>query len=362
MHCSSQRRSIDLRVLLIAVFTSVPCAHACTAFCLNRGGAIIAAKNYAYGFGDGLVIVNKKNTAKRALLMDPNDKPAEWVSKYGSVTFNQYGREIPIGGMNEAGLVVETLMLNSTRYPARDARSAVTAWVQYQLDVCETVAQVIESDKTVRMHYAMPMPVHFFVCDRQGQAAVVEFINGRLVCHSGQELPFTAITNDTYETSSRFIQRFAGYGGNDPIPANDFGSLQRFVVAADRVAHCSADTPAATVEYAFETLKQTRQGDITQWSIVYDTKNLEIHYRTPRWPVIKTIQFAGLDFGCGTPVKVISINTTRTGVLNPFLYDYDPDLNRWLVGYAVRRTPELKGMPDAAIDQLAAYPESTSCK
>ena len=44
--------------------------------------------------------------------MDPRKAkgtPASWVSKYGSVTFNQYGRELPTGGMNEAGLVVETI-------------------------------------------------------------------------------------------------------------------------------------------------------------------------------------------------------------------------------------------------------------
>jgi choloylglycine hydrolase len=356
------RHFVGLAVSLIVVLISAHNADACTAFCLNRGSGIVAAKNYDYSFGDGLVIVNKKDVAKRALLLDPNDKPAEWVSKYGSVTFNQYGREVPIGGMNEAGLVVETLMLNSTHYPAPDARPAVTSWMQYQLDCCQTVAQTIESDKTIRMHYGMPIPVHFFVCDRQGQAAVIEFLDGRLVCHSGQTLPIAAITNDTYLSSSNFLHLYAGYGGTDPIPVNDPRSIQRFVIAADRVTHCNTDTSAATVEYAFETLKRTRQPGSTQWSIVYDTKNLEIHYGTSRQPDTKTIQFAGLDFTCGTPVKVIAINTTHKGLLNPYLGDYDPDVNRWLLTYAVRHTPQLKGMPDALIDQLAAYPESTSCK
>lgn len=29
-----------------------------------------------------------------------------WTSRYASVTFNQWGREFPMDGMNEAGLVV----------------------------------------------------------------------------------------------------------------------------------------------------------------------------------------------------------------------------------------------------------------
>lgn len=34
------------------------------------------------------------------------------TSKYGSITFNQYRKEFPIGGMNEKGLVIEALWLN----------------------------------------------------------------------------------------------------------------------------------------------------------------------------------------------------------------------------------------------------------
>ena len=56
-----------------------------------------------------------------------------WTSKYGSATFNQYGREFPMGGMNEAGLVVESMMLFETEYPLPDTRSGIdpTQWIQY---------------------------------------------------------------------------------------------------------------------------------------------------------------------------------------------------------------------------------------
>ena len=48
-----------------------------------------------------------------------------WTSTYGSATFNQYGREFPMGAMNEAGLVVETMMLDETEYPEADSRPAI---------------------------------------------------------------------------------------------------------------------------------------------------------------------------------------------------------------------------------------------
>ena len=178
-------------------------ARACTAF-LQEG--LFAGKNYDWHLDHGLLIVNKKGIAKRAILLDPTDKAAEWVSRYGSVTFNQYGREMPNGGINEVGLVVETLMLPGTQNPAADERPALTAWVQYQLDNSRTVDDVVASDKAVRISYAMPMPLHFFVCDREGKAAVVEFLQGKLVCHTGDR----AAPQADYE---RHLRQIAGLSG-----------------------------------------------------------------------------------------------------------------------------------------------------
>jgi len=68
-------------------------------------GRVLFGRNYDWNFGDGLIFVNKRGVAKTSSGSEsPN--PAKWISRYGSVTFNQYGRENPTGGMNEAGLVV----------------------------------------------------------------------------------------------------------------------------------------------------------------------------------------------------------------------------------------------------------------
>ena len=66
----------------------------------------------------------------------PDGNTISWVSQYGSITFNQYGKEFPTGGMNEKGLVVELMWLDGTIYPQPDERPAigVLQWIQYQLD------------------------------------------------------------------------------------------------------------------------------------------------------------------------------------------------------------------------------------
>ena len=42
--------------------------------------------------GDGLLVVNQRGMVRTALV-GPGDRAAKWTSRYGSVTFNQYGRD-----------------------------------------------------------------------------------------------------------------------------------------------------------------------------------------------------------------------------------------------------------------------------
>jgi choloylglycine hydrolase len=117
-------------VILLSAASSV---FPCTSFILKNSQNILLGHNLDWHIGTGLLIVNKKNVRKTALV-DSLEKPVQWVSRYGSITFNQVGRGFPYGGMNETGLVVEQMTFDLTRYPAKDARHPVSAcqWIQYQ--------------------------------------------------------------------------------------------------------------------------------------------------------------------------------------------------------------------------------------
>src|SRR5512144_123030 len=155
---------------VVLVLVSAVCgreAVACTTFCYADGGTLVFGRNYDWHIGDGMVVVNTRNVLKRALV-DPY--PARWTSKYGSVTFNQYGREFPNGGMNEKGLVVEMLWLDQAEYPAGDGRGALPTlqWIQYQLDNSATVKDVLLTDRLVRIAYNGVAKIHFLVADATG--------------------------------------------------------------------------------------------------------------------------------------------------------------------------------------------------
>lgn len=358
LHALQARITRTLVLVGCAVLVLAQASLACTTFRLQDEDNLVFGRNYDWHLDHGLVIVNKSNTPKRALLLDPTDRPAQWVSKYGSVTFNQYGREMPCGGMNEAGLVLETMMLVGTRHPERDNRPAVMAWVQYQLDNHATIQEVIESDRTVRVTTSTPMPLHFLGCDRQGHVAVFEFLDGKLVCHTGDAVPVKALTNDTYDSSLTYLKQHSGFGGAKEIPHGSWESLDRFVCAADRVKEYRSGSDTSIVRYAFDTLASVSVGDATKWRIVYDLKNMEIHYQTLRYRQTRTIRLRDCDFNGRTPVQVISINTAHEGVLTPYLHHYETDLNRWLVYYSVKHTEPIASIPDALLEVLVQYPES----
>ena len=90
---------------------------ACTTFSYSdKKGNIVFGRNYDFPVGVGHIHINKRNLRRRAFISPP-EKPLEWISKYGSITFNQNVIEFPYSGMNEAGLMIKQMWLQETAYP-----------------------------------------------------------------------------------------------------------------------------------------------------------------------------------------------------------------------------------------------------
>jgi penicillin V acylase-like amidase (Ntn superfamily) len=343
-------------LLMAPALFSLP-ARACTVFGLHTEDAWIVGKNYDWSIGEGLVIVNKRGVAKVACTADT---PARWTSEYGSITFNQYGRELPTGGMNEAGLVVESLWLDEAAYPPPDSRPTVSdlQWVQYQLDTAGSVDEVVASDALIRINPDPAAPLHFFVCDAQGDCAAIEFLDGQMVVHTGADMPYPALTNNTYTESEAFAR---GLTDHPLSPASEGGlSLKRFVWAARDVAEFDPATVPSPVDYAFGALAKTA-GPMTQWRIVYDAGNGQIFFLTRANPNIRSFDTDNFDFACGTPVMVLDMSGAGLGDVAAGFKAYSRQANLELIRTAFSGTDFLAGVPEAARVRLACYPESLRC-
>lgn len=350
-------------ISLIFIFTFlfiIESAHSCTTFCINTDDELVFGKNYDFDIGNGIVFINKRGVFKTAFT--DNETPAEWVSKYGSVSFNQFGREFPMGGMNEEGLVVELMWLDETVFPSPDDRASVGGilqWIQYQLDNCETIQEVIDSDKFLRIPEGS-VPVHYLITDKYGNTATIEFLNGSLVKHSGKDLKYPALTNDTYAKSLEYAKIFKGLGGSRMLNGTT-SSMDRFTTTCSMLNDYSKEKNGNAVNYGFEILKDVSQGRMTKWSIVYDIKNMKVYFRTLDNSKIRTIEFAGLDFNCSDPVEMIDINFDAEGNIVPLMTIYDEQVNRELIETSYNGIELTKNISGEERDKAAIYPETLSC-
>ena len=137
-------------IALLFILSHASFLYACTTFFINKNGQIVFGRNYDWVTGAGMVCTNQRGLYKTSM-KTADGGTISWVSKYGSISFNQYGKEFPTGGMNEKGLVVELMWLDGTQYPGADNRPAVGVlqWIQYQLDNCRVIEDVIASDNRV---------------------------------------------------------------------------------------------------------------------------------------------------------------------------------------------------------------------
>jgi hypothetical protein len=366
-----------LKILMfISVFGMtiiITCAvYPCTTFVLHQGDRLIFGRNLDWYSGTGLVMINPRNLEKVAL-GNSSEKPVKWVSQFGSITFNQIGRELPFGGINESGLVVEHMTLDETVYPSKDNRYVIGAfqWIQFQLDNYSTIEEVINSDTLLRIEDNSK--IHFLICDRLGNSATIEFLNGKMVCHTGKDLPIRALANSTYEES------VSCYNNNNDTQSNP--SLYHFCTAAKQTNHVEPLTDDSTIDYAFRTLNMVSQVLFTKWSIVYDITNMRIYFKVFETPVIdgekkifmrqppydpttKVIDFKALDLNCSGMVKVFDINSNYDKIVNQYFIPYSTDINKEFIAKAFTfykgwgLNIELK---EDELNSLAKYPESFKC-
>ncbi len=352
-------------------------AKACTTFQLTHEGQVLVGKNYDWMVEDGLIIVNKRGVSKTAMKSTFDNTglgtPATWTSKYGSITFVQYGRELGPGGMNEAGLVVESMGLfrntPNRKYPDPDDRESimVSQWRQYQLDNFASVKEVIACDTKLRIRPQKGIHPHFIVSDKEGNCATIEFLDGKMVYHTNNTLPHRVLTNNTYDLSYDYLEK-------NIIPKPDrYRSIERFILAAKMVEKYNPATSSSPIDYAFKLLKSvswsvdrqwqgTPYTSNTRWSIVYDQKNLRIHFRTHGNPEIRVINFDAFDFSCATPVKMFDVTANFSGEISGKFIDYTWEKNRDLIENAFNKTVFIPKLSDEQLDTLSKYPEMFVCK
>ena len=342
-------------VLVILTFIFFVFSKACTTFVLNDGGHYYFGRNYDWVTGNGMVMTNARNVKKFSAA---SGTQLSWTSKFGSITFNQYGKEFPTGGMNEKGLVVELMWLEGSKFPAADHRPAlnVLQWLQYQLDNHASIDEVIASDKTIRIT-AEGTPLHYLVADSSGRTATIEFLHGKMVVHQGASLDFAVLTNSVYSESvsqtKEIIQE------NRAINLAD-NSLRRFAQTCSMIQQFKSSGQQA-LDYSFSILNKVSQGGYTKWSIVYDITARQIHFITSENKNRRTVAFNDFSFDCTAPSLTIDMNDQGSGQIAKNFKNLSFDLNKNLVEVSVKQSSSLINIPAAAVLETVSFYRKTSC-
>lgn len=316
---------------------------------------MVFGRNYDWITDAGMVCTNLKGLEKISLKTE-NGETIRWVSQFGSITFNQYGKEFPTGGMNEKGLVVELMWLDETIYPPADNRPAigVLQWIQYQLDNCSSIEQVIATDQKLRISATGTTPLHYLVADANGNAATIEFLNGKMVVHKGNNLSLPVLTNTIYDESVKYYKNSSAAGNN---------SLERFGKACSMIQQLNTgNNKKPVIDYAFDILGEVAQGDFTKWSIVYDITNKTIQFKTNRFKQIKTLSFAAFDFTCNATAKVWNMNQSGNGDINRLFENFTPAINRKIVETAVKESESHVTINQTNKERLWQYSSGIKCQ
>ena len=337
----------------------VRAGSACSAISLTADGCLLFGANLDFRLHTrGQLFTNKRGMHKTGLIAGTTGVYAEWVSAYASLTFNFVGYHYPWGGMNERGLVMSTMAFPQTIPEPPDERPVVDSgfWMQYLLDTCATVEEVIASNAVVRNITVD----HYLVADRTGATAVIEYLDGELAVHTGDDLPVSVLANWYYDDSVRLWQRYRDTGSYSWMD----GSLQRFCIAADRVSGCNANTVEEGISCAFDTLEaiagENFSEHASQWSMVFDTCALRVYFKTLAHPDLRYVDLRDFNPWCEQPVTMLEIQQPLAGNVAPWFTEYSHSdvrdhylwfLNAWETGL----TP-------ASVDRILTHFESFTCE
>ena len=309
--------NLFILLLLVISFSYNQQARACSSFKLQKGKKLVYGHNLNEGdIGvPGLLFVNKRGIFKTGrtwseIFTKEQSNPSSfaWISRYGSVTFNTFGRDLPDGGMNEEGLFIWE-MNDDTQYPKNKDLPKLNQmnWMQYILDNCRTTDEAI---KTASEFEIDGWGWHYFVGDAQGNTAAIEFIKGKVVVHKGKEMPVPGLFNEPYAREMDILRYYKGFGGDYEPDLND-SKVPRFVKTAVMTRDYNPDENI--VDYGLKMLDQLMVDDVPEWSVLFDVRSRTVYFKTRINPEIKKLSMAQVDFSNNSPTLIANIDMKEGG-------------------------------------------------
>jgi len=317
-------------VLTIAIGAE---SMACTSFKLetDQGLYFVHSLNQGSIPGlPGLIFINQRQTWKQGyswetlITVNNNSGPdLVWKSTFGSVTFNPFGKELPDGGINEAGLYIWEMGFD-TEYSADESKPTLfqAQWMQYVLDNFSTIEEVIANAGQLNLD---GWGWHYFIADKSGATAIIDFVGGKPIIYSGENMPIPLCCNSVYPEAIHWLKQHQGFGGELKIE-KVHQEIPRFIYGAKLLQEHDTQDP---VDYSFYVLDEMSEN--VRWSVVFDVAGMKVYYKTNLNQDIRHFSFSPADFGKPEGPLILDIEDPGTGNLRQQFTPYNRETDRQLL-------------------------------
>ncbi len=314
------RRSVVVSSLIVvSLFISFlfpSQAVACSTFQFQKGNELFFGHNLNEPGMEvpGLVFINKRGILKHGRSFseltsknETNASNALWISQYGSVTFNNFGKDFIDGGINEVGLYIWE-MNEDADYPQNKKLPKIVHmnWMQYVLDNYSTTEEVIQSASEFQID---GWTWHYFISDKDGNCASLEFLNGKIIVHKGATMPVQALFNMPYTREMELLKYYKGFGGQYSIDYTN-SQVTRFAKTAKMLKDYNGENPT---EYCINMLKVIKVYDVPDWTVLIDAKKRIVYFKTSINSELKSFSIDDIDFSNKTNCQILDINTKSGG-------------------------------------------------
>lgn len=171
----------------------------------------------------------------------------------------------PLDGINEKGLTVGVLLIptKETNQQSDKVDITTTTAIRMMLDKCATVEEAVSMLKNYDMHSSANSCYHFHIADAKGDSVVVEYINDEMKLVEPK---------DSYQAATNFLLTPGKY---------DFGRGQDryktlITTLKEKKGVLTNHEAMNLLQAVAQKEHKTESGRLsaTQWSVVYDTKEL----------------------------------------------------------------------------------------
>ncbi|MCF8266487.1 MAG: linear amide C-N hydrolase [Ignavibacteriales bacterium] len=345
----------------------------CSVVSLISGDTVVWGRNHDEKLSNCLIVYNPAGLYKQGFELE-NEKNPVWISKYASLTCNILGAGFAILGMNEKGMTIGHVGFKEAEYPQKDERPVLDQiqFVSYILDNCASTWEVIKELDSVRISNESITLEHYFVCDKSGEKAIIGFIEGNLVLYTGEKFVHPLMSNDSYKKSLEQLKKYIGFGGDTPIPDRTFGVEEIMAIGANDIQSFISLNNKDIINSAFSILHNIGfnkfpppEGVVvhpnygTQFTTVFDLKNLQLYFRTKSNGSIRNVDFNLFNSMCNYGMWMLEIEKTDSGNVNELFVKYSSKKN---CTYLTEWNNQSFLLSQELIDFLCNYPETYLCK